>query len=346
MSRDNYAFLSHHIGDMENYETLCSFEDGISHFERLFHIDPEAIAYDLHPNYLATQYAFERASREEIPVVGVQHHHAHIASCLAEHGFTGEGQVIGIAFDGTGYGDDGAIWGGEVLIADYVSYERLFHLGYVPLAGGDKAIREPWRVALAWAKQAGLEQSEFTGLNGNIDAETAEIVSRQIELGINAPLTSSMGRLFDAVAALCGVRAEVNYEAQAAIELEGLADRQEQGMYPFEITKGVIDPTPLIRAVIEDVARDVDQSIISAKFHNSIAATVVEICGQVRESTGLHQVVLSGGVWQNMLLLHKVVPLLREKGYEVFLHRKVPANDGGIALGQLAVAHHRLGLTG
>jgi hydrogenase maturation protein HypF len=346
LSRENYAFLSHHIGDMENYETLCSFEDGISHFERLFHIDPEAIAYDLHPNYLATRYAIERASREGVPAVGVQHHHAHIASCLAEHGFTGEVQVIGIAFDGTGYGDDGAIWGGEVLIADYLSYERLFHLGYVPLAGGDKAIREPWRVALAWAQQAGLEWSELPGLKGFIDAEKAEIVTRQIELGINAPLTSSMGRLFDAVASLSGVRAVVNYEAQAAIELEGLADKHEQGTYPFEITEGVIDPSPLIRAVFEDVIAKVDRSIISAKFHNSIAGIVVEVCRLVRESRDLHQVLLSGGVWQNMLLLHKVVPLLREAGYDVYLHQKVPANDGCIALGQLAVAHHRLGLLG
>jgi hydrogenase maturation protein HypF len=345
ISRDDYAFLSHHIGDMENYETLQSFEDGISHFERLFRITPEAIAYDLHPDYLATSHAIDRAAKGGIPAIGVQHHHAHIASCMAEHKLPSESEVIGIAFDGTGYGDDGAIWGGEVLVSGYADYERAYHLCYVPLPGGDKAIREPWRVALSWMKKAGLEIEELPGLIGSIDPGALDVVLQQIELGINCPLTSSMGRLFDAVASIVGIRSEVNYEAQAAIELEALVEGSETGSYKIEIHEGVIDPSPLIRSVVSDLSAGMVQSLISAKFHNSMANMVVDVCDQIRETRGLEQVVLSGGVWQNMVFLHKVVPQLRERGYFVLVHREAPTNDGGIALGQLAVAQHRLGLS-
>ena len=222
ISRDRYAFLSHHIGDLENYETLQSFEQGIAHFERLFRVQPQMLAHDLHPNYLATRYALERAARENLPVIGVQHHHAHIASCMVEHGLDGTRPVIGVAFDGTGYGDDGAIWGGEFLIADYASYHRAFHLDYIPLPGGDKATREPWRIALAGWNALGSSGRTICRLYVHRVSKRAKSCVHQIEQRINAPLTSSMGRLFDAIAALAGVRQTVNYEAQAAIEFENL----------------------------------------------------------------------------------------------------------------------------
>lgn len=342
VSRGTYAFLSHHIGDMENFETLQSFQDGISHYERLFRITPEAIAYDLHPNYLATSYALDRASSEGLATFGIQHHHAHVASCMAEHGHPGDTKVIGIAFDGTGYGEDGAIWGGEVLVADYVTSERVYHLCYVPLAGGDKAIKEPWRVALAWMQKAGLDIEEFPHLAEEIDSRTIDIVRQQMKLEVNSPPTSSMGRLFDAVASMAGVRQLVNYEAQAAIELESLIEVGEEGYYQIEIEDGVIDPSPMIRSIVADVKAGIGGSIISTKFHNSITKLVIEVCVKLRATRGISEVVLSGGVWQNMALLRDVVSRLREGGYTVYVQHKAPANDGGIALGQLAVAQHQL----
>jgi hydrogenase maturation protein HypF len=214
ITRKDYAFLSHHIGDMENYETLVSFEQGVQHFERLFRVKPEAIAYDLHPNYLATQYALRRAE----PAIGVQHHHAHIAACMAEHGLDGLSPVIGLSFDGTGYGEDVAIWGGEFLVADYHSYQRPFHLEYFPLPGGDAAIKQPARTALALLWSLGLERDEGLTPVKELRVEERSVLRDQLEKRINTPLTSSMGRLFDAAAALVGIRQKVNYEGQAAIE--------------------------------------------------------------------------------------------------------------------------------
>jgi hydrogenase maturation protein HypF len=346
VSRGKYAFLSHHVGDMENFETLQSFEDGISHFERLFRITPEAIAYDLHPNYLATNYAFDRASRDGLALFGIQHHHAHIASCIAENGHPGDTEVIGVAFDGTGYGEDGAIWGGEVLVADYLTYDRVYHLSYVPMPGGDRAIREPWRVALAWIGKAGLDSKDFPHFLETIDTKTVEIVRQQIKREINSPLTSSMGRLFDAVASMIGIRNTVNYEAQAAIELEALIDMNEDDYYHIEILDGVIDPSQLIQSICADVKAGVSAPVISARFHNSITRMVNEVCMKLRELRGISEVALSGGVWQNMALLEAVVHRLRKGGFTVYIQRQVPANDGGVALGQLAIAHHQLGLLG
>ncbi len=239
VTRGEYAFLSHHIGDMENYETLQSFEDGIAHFERLFRIRPEIIAYDLHPDYLATRYALQRAQDDGLHAIGVQHHHAHIAACMVENKLNDDQPVIGLAFDGTGYGEDGGIWGGEFLIASYQAYQRAAHLHYVPLPGGDKAIREPWRMALAWLWQAGIPWKECLApvqyANQLSEPATLTAIERQLISGVNSPFTSSMGRLFDAAAALAGVRQTVNYEAQAAIEFEALADKDEKGIYPIEI---------------------------------------------------------------------------------------------------------------
>ncbi len=340
LTAGDYAFLSHHIGDLENYETLRSFEEGVAHFERLFRVKPERLAYDLHPDYLATRYALARAGREDLPAVGVQHHHAHVAACLAEHGHPGDRPVIGLSFDGTGYGPDGAVWGGEFLVAGYTTYQRAAHLAYTPLPGGDKAIREPWRVALAHLHQAGIEWSPDLppmAANRGLDNRSLELLRRQIERGLNAPPTSSMGRLFDAVAALAGVRQVVNYEGQAAIELEALVDPSEDGAYDFAPGRQ-IDPAPLIRSVTEDVRAGVPQGVIAARFHNGVACMIRDCCVWLREKHNLNEVVLSGGVFQNMALLDRASRLLLAAGFEVLVHRQVPANDGGLALGQAVVA--------
>ena len=246
ITNKNYAFLSHHIGDMENYETLKSFEQGVEHFERLFRVKPEAIAYDLHPNYLATRYALERAERENIPTIGVQHHHAHIAACMAEHGLDGSRPVIGVSFDGTGYGEDGAIWGGEFLVADYETYKRMFHLEYFPLPGGDAAVKKPARTALALLWSLGIDWDERLASVLEFSETERTLLRTQLEKKINTPLTSSMGRLFDAVSALAGVRQAVNYEGQAAIEFEALGDSAEEEKYVFELNQDQVQ----VRGVI------------------------------------------------------------------------------------------------
>jgi len=328
----------------------------------LFRIKPIAIGYDLHPNYLATRYALERAQKEGLPTFGIQHHHAHIAACMADNGLSGNEPVVGVAFDGTGYGTDEAIWGGEFLISDYLNFRRAAHLGEVPLPGGDTATRQPWRVALAWLYKSGLEWSEelapvqaalgkFPGIN------LLTAIQHQLEKRINAPMTSSMGRLFDAVAALAGVRQTVNYEAQAAIEFEAMADLNEKGFYPFGITREkdlghkksvadpmtiIIDPTPLLHELIEDIKKHTPISIISSRFHNGVSEMVKNVVITLRQETGISQVALSGGVWQNAILLSKTTELLQNNRFTVLLHHQVPPNDGGVSLGQAVISFHRL----
>lgn len=346
--RDRYALLSHHIGDLENYETLCSFEEGISHFESLFQVQPEYLAYDLHPDYLATRYALERSAAERVPAIGVQHHHAHIAACMAERQLPPDQDVIGIAFDGTGYGQDGAIWGGEFLVANYQAYRRLYHLDYALLPGGDRAVREPWRMALAWLLKAGIPWDEdlppvaFGKLPLHEAANLLEVVRHQIESGFNAPPTSSMGRLFDAAAALIGLRQTVNYEAQAAIELEAQIDPGETGAYTFRIENGIVDPTPIFSGLVEDLRARRSIPTMAARFHNTITAMVCLVASEIRLSTGIDRVVLSGGVWQNMRLLSQSIQRLAGEGFDVVIHRKVPPNDGGVALGQALIAAYRI----
>ena len=352
LTKDRYAFLSHHIGDMENYETLRSFEEGIEHYERLFRVQPERIACDMHPNYMATRYALQRAEEENIPVVKVQHHHAHIASCMAEHGLSGNEPVIGVSLDGTGYGADGAIWGGEFLLADYQGYHRYAHLAYTPLPGGDRAIKEPWRMALSWLHTAGIAWDEnlpplqFAASRARRDSTLQEspidILRHQLESGLNSPPTSSMGRLFDAVSALVGIRSTVNYEAQAAIELEALADPDEQGAYPLILEADqTINPAPMFAQIIADLHAGTEPAIIAARFHRGLADMIVALCLTMRSDYQISRVALSGGVWQNMTLLNRTNALLQEEGFEVLIHEKVPANDGGIALGQAAVAAYQ-----
>jgi hydrogenase maturation protein HypF len=343
LTRERYAFLSHHIGDLENYETLQSFEQGIAHFERLFRIRPERIVYDLHPDYLATRYALERACREELPAVGVQHHHAHIAAGMADNGLDGKRPVLGIALDGTGYGPDDAIWGGEFLVADYAGYQRAAHLAYVRLPGGDRAVREPWRIALAWLAQAGIAWADnlppvkYAHQSASGSPDPLPVLQHQLSTGLNAPLTSSMGRLFDAAAAIAGVRQTVSYEAQAAIELEALAEPGETGYYPMQLTGELLDPAPLLQALVADLRAGVALTVVSARFHNGIAAAIGAVCRELRRQHGLEQVVLSGGVWQNMYLLSRATSRLQQDGFTVLAHQQVPANDGGLALGQAVI---------
>jgi hydrogenase maturation protein HypF len=342
ITNKNYAFLSHHIGDMENYETLKSFEQGVEHFERLFRVKPEAIAYDLHPNYLATRYALERAERENIRTIGVQHHHAHIASCMAEHGLDGSHPVIGVSFDGTGYGEDGAIWGGEFLVADYETYKRMFHLEYFPLPGGDASIKKPARTALALLWSLGLEWDERLASVMEFSEAERSMLRTQLEKKINTPSTSSMGRLFDAVSALADVRQAVNYEGQAAIEFEALGDSAEEEIYSFGLNQDQVQVRGVIQSLTKDVMAGVPISKISARFHHGLAEAVREVVKKMSADSGIREVALSGGVWQNITLLRRTLSLLQEDGLEVYIHREVPPNDGGLALGQAAIAAGRL----
>ncbi|MEK6559894.1 MAG: carbamoyltransferase HypF, partial [Planctomycetota bacterium] len=357
LGRGNHAFLSHHIGDLENTETLHSFETTIEHYKRLFDIKPEIIAYDLHPEYLSTKYAL--AQNDSIFKIGIQHHHAHIASCMAENGI--KHKVIGVAFDGLGYGDDGNLWGGEFLIADLSGYERVGHLDYVPMPGGNKAIKEPWRMAISYLYQIyGNDISSLPPLSlpqfrnemmPKLNHTKLEIFMKMLSQRINSPLTSSMGRLFDAVASILDLQHLVNYEGQAAIKLEQIADEYETGSYPFNIntTVGAHCSVPLlivqwqriIEHIIEDLKRKTERSVISAKFHNSIVEMVVQVCIILRDSNGLCDVVLSGGVFQNNFLFNRLVKKLVSQKFNVHFHKRVPCNDGGISLGQAVIANER-----
>lgn len=341
------AHLSHHIGDLENPEALDSFERAIEHYQNLLAIHPAVLAHDLHPDYLSTRYALERKG---VRTVGVQHHHAHIAAVLAERGLT-DRRVIGVAFDGTGYGTDGAVWGGEFLLADLGGFTRAAHLAYTPLPGGGAAIREPWRYAAACLHRAygeGMENLDIDFVK-RLGPGRLRPVRQLIEKDLRCPPTSSMGRLFDAVASLTGVRDAITYEGQAAVELENRADTATWESYPWPFDTGVfpwcIDIRGLIRSVVEDMLRGAAPSRIAALFHNSVAEMTLAVCRELRERTGLTDVALSGGVLQNMFLLSRLVAGLRHEGFLVHLPERVPMNDGGIAFGQAAVACARMDKT-
>jgi hydrogenase maturation protein HypF len=342
LTRGPYAFLSPHIGDLGNPETTVSYRDTVERMARLFRIRPEAVAHDLHPDYLSRRFA--EALELDAPRVAVQHHHAHVAACMAEHGLAGP--VIGVTFDGTGYGTDGAVWGGEFLVADYAGFERVGHLGYVPMPGGARAVREPFRMALAHLlRAAGDWDPRCNAVRHATEAER-RMIRWQIEQEVNTPLTSSVGRLFDAVASLLGVRHRARYEGHAAMELEALADSTaDAAPYSLEITSGpplIIEPGSVITAIADDVATGVPTPLVAARFHATVAQAVVRVCERVRASTALGRVVLSGGVFQNVTLLAAARRGLAASGFEVFSHHLVPPNDGGIALGQAMVAHARL----
>ena len=343
LTRDNHAFISQHIGDMENEETLEHFENTVELYKRLFRIEPEIIACDLHPEYLPSKYAVDYASKRKLPIVKVQHHHAHIAGCLVENKI--EGPVIGVAFDGVGYGADGAIWGGEFMIAGWRGFKRVGHFEYVPMPGGAAAIKKPYRMALGYLYSL-LGDIELPGPLQNVKPAEIDIIKRQIQQKINCPLTSSVGRLFDAVAAITGVRYEIDYEAQAAIELETLGARcikpNERKVYPFnfEVKDGVrvVRLGELFQAVLSDVKQNITVPEISAKLHNTVAYIAVKICQDIARETGLKQVALSGGVFQNRLLLRLTRKQLEKAGFEVYTHHIVPCNDGCISLGQAVIA--------
>ena len=343
LTRGQYAFISHHIGDLENLETLSSFEEGIDHFKKLFYIEAKAVAYDLHPDYLSTQYAL---SISDIPRIGVQHHHAHIVSAMAENGM--EGDVIGVALDGTGFGLDGTIWGGEFIRANLRDFDRLAHLKKVPMPGGSMAIKEPWRMAMVYLSEAfGDETTKLKiDLIRRIDPQKWDVLKKAIEKKINTPLTSSMGRFFDAISSLLSIRDEVHYEGQAAIELEMIADRGVKEEYPFHIQKDekpmVVDSQEMIRGIVRDLIDGTPASKISGKFHRTIAGFIIETCESIRFKEALNRVVLSGGVFQNIFLLSLVTEGLKRSGFDVYTHHVVPANDGGISLGQAVIAHMRL----
>jgi len=338
LAKDGRAVISHHIGDLENAETLRSFTEGIAHFAALFDIAPQVVAYDLHPEYLSTKYALEL----DVEHCGVQHHHAHIASCLADNGE--EGPVIGVAFDGTGYGTDGTLWGGEFLVADLTGFHRAGHLAPVPMPGGTAAIKQPWRMAAAY-----LAAAYPGGPPDGLDVMTRNerYWPAVLALGakrINAPLTSSAGRLFDAVAALLGVRDTINYEGQAAVELEQLADPGETGSYRAGIRAQeayCMEGADLVRAAAEDLRDGTTAPVVAARFHNGIAALIADGCVQLRERHGLSTVALSGGVFQNQLVTHRAAARLEARGFRVLTHSRVPCNDGGISLGQAVVAGAR-----
>ncbi len=341
LSRGTRAWVSHHIGDLENVETLGSFLDGIEHLQRLFAVVPETVVHDLHPDYLSTRYALER---EGVELVGVQHHHAHLAACLAEH--VAWGPAVGAIFDGTGYGLDGTVWGGEILCGDRAGFERVGALRAVPLPGGEQAIRQPWRMACAWLAAAqGAAGDVPRALADRVDAERWRQVARMAATGLASPPTSSMGRLFDAVAALCGVRAEINYEGQAAIELEALSEPSEHGRYPLAVAASPLglelDPRETILAVAREIDAGVPASIVAARFHNTVAAATAEVCLRVAGERGLDVAVLSGGVFANRRLLEDTGARLADAGLRVLISERLPAGDGGISFGQAAVAAAR-----
>lgn len=346
LGRDRIAFLSHHLGDLDHLSACRAFERDISLYEDLFAVRPQLLVHDLHPDYASTRYAQSRAGKEGLRLLAVQHHHAHIASCLAEHGLSGP--VIGVAFDGSGYGADGAIWGGEFLVADYAEFRRAGHLRYVGLPGGEAAVREPWRMAAAYLIDAGLDLSL---LAGTIPAHALRTIERMVTRRLQTPLTSSMGRLFDAVAALLGFRTRVSYEGQAAMELEWLAAEAAPGLsYPFVLREDTpsaagrpleIDTRPLLRALVDDVSAGTDRKIIARRFHSTILDIVEAVCRRLRRDWKLEQVALSGGTFMNAILAHETAQRLTADGFEVFRQQVVPCNDGGLALGQLAVAAAR-----
>lgn len=365
VARDRRAWMGPHLGDLESYEVLCAFTEGIQHFQQLFGVQPRVVAHDLHPEYLSTKFARELGLR----TVSVQHHHAHLAACLAEHGETGP--ALGLIFDGTGYGADGTVWGGELLLGGVAAVQRVGHLWPVPLPGGAAAVREPWRMACAWLAELEPGVPELpASLRGHVDPARWSAVARLAHTGLGSPRTSSMGRLFDAVAALCGLHPYARYEGEAALALEAAVDPTETAAYPLPLTgtsRGpyrtpagaatppvgsahplvaaceeqaavVLDARETVRAVQHDLRRGSAVGRVAARFHNAVAAAAAAAATEVRDRAGTTCVVLSGGVFQNVVLLERTVALLHTAGLRVLVPERLPPNDGGIAFGQAAVA--------
>ncbi len=338
LTKGNQAFISQHIGDLENLASYDFFQLTIQHMKRILDINPEIIAFDLHPDYLSTQYAQEQHNVQKIQV---QHHHAHIVSAMAENLL--DGPVIGLAFDGTGFGTDRTIWGGEILVTQLDKFSRAAHFSYIPMPGSTAAIREPWRMAVGYLYNAFGE--DFFDLDlpllKEIDHKTLKIMVEMISKNLNSPKTSSLGRLFDGIAAIVGIRKQVVFEGQAAMELEMLAGEKESAIYDYEWVREdgfKIRTSPIISGVVKDMIQGIHPSVISGKFHQTLIRLFAHLCEIIRTESGLKRVVLSGGVFQNSILLTGLIRALEEKNFQVYTHAKVPTNDGGICLGQARIA--------
>jgi hydrogenase maturation protein HypF len=345
LARGRHVYQSQHLGDLENLTGLEFFKESLDHLMRTFEIEPETVVHDLHPGYLSTGWAKERAEERRLGLIVVQHHHAHVAGCMAEHGLVGP--VIGLALDGTGYGTDGRIWGGEVLVSRLDGFERFAHLEYVPMPGGEAAIKEPWRMAFAALRTAGFDMESAAALVGAGEQET-RVLDRMMERGVNTPLTSSLGRLCDAVAAVVLGRRVVDYEAQAAIELEGVAveEGDDEPGYEMEFHGGdwaarepvKIRAAPLWRGLLADLRAGVSKSRIAARFHAGVAAAFIGAAKLAREATRIEKVALSGGCLHNRRLARLLRAGLEAEGFQVFQHRRVSPGDGGLSYGQAVVA--------
>jgi len=342
IGKNNSAIMSQHIGDLKNFETYGFYQKTVHQFFELFRFKPNIIACDLHPDYLSTQFAenlnSENLNGNKIPIVNVQHHHAHIVSCMAENQLNEK--VIGISFDGTGYGTDGNIWGGEFFICDTKSFERYAHLDYVKMPGGDLAVDQPWRMVLAYLTNSQIRIENLECLK-NIDQHEIELVMKMIQQDINSPLTSSAGRLFDVVACILNLCTKQTFDAEAPMRLEAVADKTETGFYPFEFCNGILNFNKTIDAIISNLKNE-SIPFISAKFHNTIVQAIKHVSFIMRRESGLNKIILSGGVFQNRFLLEKSIQALNKNKFEVFTNRSVPPNDGGIALGQLVIASNYL----
>ena len=336
IGKDNQAIMSQYIGDLKNLPVYNFFKESIDRFSTLFRFEPKFVACDLHPDYLSTSYAELLAKKINIPVIPVQHHHAHVASVMAENQL--DEKVIGVSLDGTGYGTDGNIWGGEFFIADINEFSRYTHFDYIPMPGGDRAVDEPWRMAFSYLYKYFGKDIDYTKIPAfqAVDKKKIALVKEMIDNRINAPLTSGAGRIFDAVSAILGLCPVSGFDSEAPIRLESAITSATESYYPFEVDKTVVFAKTL-KAVLDDLPK-VDASVISAKFHNTIAMAILEVSEKIRKETSLQKVVLSGGVFQNKYLLEKLTKLLTEKYFQVFTNHLVPANDGGVSLGQMFIA--------
>jgi len=348
LAKDNRLFISKPFGDLENLDTLSLFEKSIEDFKNQLKINPKIIACDLHPEYLSTKYAQDYILQSShCRLIGVQHHHAHIASSMADNNMKNQ-KVIGVAFDGTGFGSDGNLWGGEFLIVDYRDFKRAAFFDYIPLVGGIQAIKEPWRMAAIYLYKTYKENFLKTNIDfiGRLDKHKWSILEKMIDRRINTPLTSSVGRLFDAVSSLIGIRDKVEYEGQAAIELEKVIDAniKDSDSYKYRIDSRdifIIDVKPIIKGVIEDLKKGYSKGRISIKFHNTIVEIILDICKRVRENSKINKVVLSGGVFHNRYLYKRTIDYLAASDFEILTHKKVSTGDAGVCLGQAVVANYK-----
>jgi hydrogenase maturation protein HypF len=338
IAKEDFLFPSQHNGDLENLETFEHYKRNIEHFKSIFSFQPEYAAADMHPDYYSTQYALS----SNLPVIQVQHHHAHIVSCMVENSV--KEKVIGISFDGTGYGTDGKIWGGEFLICDYKDFQRAGHTAYIKMPGGEKAILEPWRMAAAY-----LHTSSALNKNGicSLFGSEADTVIQMLEKNLNCIETSSMGRLFDAVSSILGICSKISFEGQASMELEALIeDGDSDDFYPYSVFEKeglfIFDPSPVIKGLITDKTQAIKTSIMARRFHNSIVKVSVDICRAIRNKTGLAKTALSGGVFQNSYLLKNLTEALTKEGFTVYTHSIIPSNDGGVSIGQIIIANEHI----